>query len=780
MLKKIKIMKIITTLRKVHYLLICAMISIGAVAQTPCDTPLTPAISAINQVSAKVTWTLSNPVPTNGYQIEVRTSGSAGAGGAGFINSYIIPANANPANSFTITGLFPSTNYKVYLKALCTPTSSDWSLLAADFTTLALAAPVVAEATNIGFNAAVARWETSLGAGLYELQFSTVNPIPSNAPILSTTNIYRTLTGLSPNTDYYYHVRARRNVSSPPTAYSSQASFTTSTNTNTATFTSIGWVGQPVVGVDIVIDANYNTGSDEYGTTLLGRKLTINAGKTFTIASGTIVSLQQGIINNSTAASFVIESNGNLKQEIGTSSNIGSITVKRFSRNIFRLDYTMWSSPVVGQNLLSFSPQTTNNRFYSYNTLTNAYNTVLNPGSTTFMPGKAFLVRAPNTWPAYTSGAVGTKWEGVFVGQPTSGNVVATLQDGPDGNAGYNLVGNPYPGDVFIGEVLSASANVSNIEQTAWIWYRRNNATALTDPGSFYATVNGFGGAGVPPGSEAIDDYYISKVGQGFIVKTKKGQGKTLTFTNSYRMDAATDADDYNNIFIRSQQQQEIERHKLWLNLTNEEGVFSEVLLGFASDALDEKDKNDGEYIGDSPVALTSIIEDIAYTIQAKSLPFNASSEFALKVQVSTAGTYNIALRNTSGMFNELVDPLLVDMLTNTTTNLRTGSYSFASEVGSFADRFKVIFEETALGTVDNAVNENAVVVTNSNGVLGINAGSYMINAVEIYDLLGRRIHSKSNVDANTTTMSDLSINQQVILVKIFTDHGIVTKKVQF
>ena len=223
-----------------------------------------------------------------------------------------------------------------------------------------------------------------------------------------------------------------------------------------------------------------------------------------------------------------------------------------------------------------------------------------------------------------------------------------------------------------------------------------------------------------------------------------------------------------------------MERHKFYLTLTGGPGIGSEILLCYASNAINGVDSSDGKYIGDSPIALTSLIDNNSYVIQAKALPFQNTSEFALRFQTSVAASYTISLGDVTGMFTENVDPILVDMLTNTTTNLRNASYTFASEIGIYDTRFKIVFEETALGNVDVVADANAVVVMSKDNVLTINAGTYTINNVEIYDMLGRKIYSKSNVDSNTTSIADLKSQQQIILVQIATDHGVVTKKVQF
>ena len=91
---------------------------------------------------------------------------------------------------------------------------------------------------------------------------------------------------------------------------------------------------------------------------------------------------------------------------------------------------------MAGQNLKSFSPNTLDNRFYSYDSSQNLYSQV-NPSSTSFSPATGYLIRAPNTWTASTP----TTFNGVFTGVPNNGTITLT---GLTPNKFY-AVGNPYP-----------------------------------------------------------------------------------------------------------------------------------------------------------------------------------------------------------------------------------------------------------------------------------------------------------------------------------------------
>lgn len=752
-------MKKNTNFTKIGYVIVVFMLSIvGSWAQ--CNAPTNPTISAITTTGAQFSWTAAFPIPANGYLVEVRTSGAPGNADAGLKVSY---EENSSATSVTIGDLDPAVTYTAYIKSICLGLDESGYSNGVVFTTNPLGAPTALPATNPTSTSFTAKWIPLAGANNYQIQYAKNaafgNPVFSSfAGNVGSHLIYN----LESEVTYYYKVRARKNQGAWGPYSNTISVVTTNQGATEAIWENGEWTAQPTLAKAVIIRDDFNSAADQFGSSLQALSLTVDAGSTFTLASGTYARVNTTIVNNAGADNFIVESNANLYQYSAEVNNT-PITVNRESFPIYKLDYTMWSSPVEGQNLLDFSPATLPNRFYNYNVATNIFNVVPNVANQDFEMARGYLVRAPNNWPA-VSAAPATSFMGTFKGKAHNGPVTVDVLEG------FNMIGNPYPTDIsadgFIG--LNADNGVTGM----WFW-RRRNAPNSGASSSYYAVFNGFGGTSPEAYIEEPDG--IVKVGQGFLVDVKPNTGSDLKL--KFNKDIKVE-DIYSNNFYRSTEP--VERHKLWLNLTNTDGVFSQALMGFASNAEDGVEKNDARYIADAQVALTSLLDNKGYSIQAKALPFDVSDEFALRMQTDVAGTFTITLSKVFGMFDGLVDPLLVDTMTNTTTNLSNTSYTFTTEAGINDTRFKIVFQETALSTVDNAVNANAVIAINNNGVLNINAGSYIIKAVEIYDLLGRRIYTASNVDATMTSISNVNAKQQVILVKIATDHGTVTKKVQF
>jgi hypothetical protein len=536
------------------------------------------------------------------------------------------------------------------------------------------------------------------------------------------------------------------------------------TYTVAATWNGATWSNTtgPDSTIEAVITGNYVTTSKGGFT---AKKLTINPGGALTINSGTNVTVKNEVINNAASNGLVIENNANLIQQ-NNSTNTGLITVKRNSSALFRLDYTLWSSPVTGtQTLAAFSPMTSQspNRFYTYNSATNLYTNIL--PSLPFVSGKGYLIRMPNTDSTinYDAGTATLSFPGIFTGIPTNGDVAATLNY-TDSTHKYNLVGNPYPStlsaDAFI------TANTENIESTLYFWRKTNGAS-----GSAYATYNLTGTtvtAAATPSSSVPNG--IIQVGQGFIVGAKTATTVPAFFTNTMRVG------NNGNQFFRTKA---VEKNRLWLNLTNPSGAFSQMLVGYLTNATQGFDEGiDGKYINDSPIALTSNINNEEYTIQGRSLPFNPSDVVALNFKTDVAGDYTIALDHFDGLFAAGQDVYLLDGKTGTETDLKATTYTFTATAGTENTRFSLKYQKT-LKVEAPAFNENSVTVYRNKGTLYANSGELVMTNIKVFDIQGRLIVEQKNIRTTTATMNNLKASKQVLIVKISgEDNQVVTKKV--
>lgn len=526
--------------------------------------------------------------------------------------------------------------------------------------------------------------------------------------------------------------------------------------------------GTPTSSLDAIIAGNYSTGVAAPQGEFTAKSLTVSSG-IFTVASGTSVTVENAISNNAGANNFIVENGANLIQANAV-ANTGSIKVKRNSNPLYRFDYTLWSSPVIGQNLKAFSSATLSNRFYTYNTATGTngdYEAVFptqNEGTYSFDAGKGYLIRTPDTHPAYVEGNPGTAINAEFAGVPYNQSVNVALSNA---NTGFNLVGNPYPSAISIAQLFSA--NTDAIDGTVWFWRKRNGAS-----GSGYATSTGLGVTSAQPEAAALNPNGVISAGQGFFVKVKSGATQnTLNFSNALRSTTG-------GSFFRNSNA-EVERHRIWLNLSNGTEIVGQTLLGYMEGATSGIDYGiEGSYFNDSPVAFTSYIENKEFAIQGRSLPFTSDDVVPMNFKTDVAGNYTVSIDHVDGLFAGSQEVFLKDNVTSQLHNLKTGAYSFASDAGIFNNRFEIVYR-AALGVKVPSISSNNIVVYKQNGSLVINSGNYMMENIELYDMSGRLIYTKNNIDAAAAIITNLPIANQVLVVKITTaENGTANKKIVY
>ncbi|NDI98744.1 T9SS sorting signal type C domain-containing protein [Flavobacterium sp. LaA7.5] len=583
------------------------------------------------------------------------------------------------------------------------------------------------------------------------------------------------VTGLNEFTTYYYRVRA----------YSTNS---TSVNSNTTAVTtkpaSIVWNGTqwtpsqypdttPVVidtTIDAFIEGDYNTATDG---SFEVKTLTVNSGLVV-VAEGTSITVADEIVNNNGAENFIVENNANVIQ-LNEATNVGEITVQKLSSPLYRLDYTLWSSPVRGQNLQGFSPETLANRFYDYNEATDLFGAI-DPEMNDFEEGLGYLIRMPNDHPAFVdSGTPGTAWMGTFVGVPYNGTVTVPMETAFNG---YNLVGNPYPSPINIHDFYEANTGILNGSSALYFWRKRNDPDATT-----YATVtmaaytanNQTGGWGDTGSGTFVGDPsdWVINPGQGFFVQASGG---VLTFNNTMR------ADVNNGQFFRmSPQDNELDISRWWLNLTGNSGEFSQMAVAYSDVTTDGLDYGwDGKALtNDGLVKVYSTLQENRLAIQARA-SFADTDAVTLGYSVTEAGSYTLSLDHTDGLFLEGQDIFLTDNLTGETVNLRDIDYMFTSEAGVFEDRFMVTYNFAPLSNPELELNNNNVMVFSKDEVITVTSGNLEMADVTIYDVRGRLLFTQSGINASQLVINTLQSQQQMLIVKVTTDKGTVSKKIVF
>ncbi|MCG2610582.1 T9SS sorting signal type C domain-containing protein [Flavobacterium sp. SM15] len=513
----------------------------------------------------------------------------------------------------------------------------------------------------------------------------------------------------------------------------------------------------PLAGSDVIINSGTVIVS---GVNALANTIALNGTATLTINSGNNISVTNAV-NVAVGASFTLQNNANLLQ-VNNVVNSGKITVNRQSSSLMRLDYTLWSSPVATQNLLSFSPQTVTTRFYTYNSATNVYAAIV-PSTNSFQLAKGYLIRMPDNHPTTP-----TKWNGLFNGVPNNGNVTFSAYNGGAGFR-FNAIGNPYPSPVNM--VSFVNGNSTNITGTLYFWRKTNNAA--TDPGYCTWTTAGFVGNGE---TQVVDPNGILRTGQGFLVEMI-GSATSVNFTNSMRA-----ADNANQFFRTSSENAELSGDRIWLGVENTSGANNQMLVGYFPSATLGMDYGiDGKSIEDAQVSLTMDVSGTNCIIQGRPA-FDANDSVPLRLKTAYNGAHIISLDRYDGVFSGSQQIFLKDNLTNMVHDLKTSAYSFTSNAGTFADRFELVYQNTTLNTLQNDFNENQLVIyKEACQNLIIASNGMLLDKVEIFDARGRSLVNKSAINDKELRLSNLVIANQVLLIKAIAQNGaIVYKKVVF
>ena len=437
---------------------------------------------------------------------------------------------------------------------------------------------------------------------------------------------------------------------------------------------------------------------------------------------------------------------------------------------MFKYDYTYWSSPVYPQNLLAVSPISPTNLFLTFGA---AWQYVANPSTTIMIPSKGYAIRAPfyfNVGPLPPA----TVYQAPFSGVPNNGDLSIGILGGV---SQMNLLGNPYPSALFADDFITANPNVGG---TLYFWTHNTPINAgqyaLNGDYASYNLSGGLAATNAGSGNTSQPLGYVAS-GQGFFVKGLTNA--SAVFNNTMRR-AGNNAQFYRP--ATSVATNDLERHRYWLNITNTEGAFKQALVAYIETATLGLDRLfDGELVaGANVISLYTKVGTEKLSIQGRPLPFEVSDLVPLSYKSTIASTYTISMPQYDGLFTTQ-HVYLEDKLLNSIHDLTLNPYTFATEIGTFDDRFVLRYTTQTLGVNNPIFNDNTVIVYKNEQGLFVNAGNEIMKTVTIYDIRGRLIAIQKQVGKSTTVFTNLPTAQQVLLVKIEGENGgTVTKKVVF
>ncbi|MFV5690516.1 T9SS sorting signal type C domain-containing protein [Flavobacterium sp. LT1R49] len=493
----------------------------------------------------------------------------------------------------------------------------------------------------------------------------------------------------------------------------------------------------------------------------------ISAGNTVTIPNGNTLGL---IFDYSGLGTLVFENNASLYQSDDQIINTGSIRIKRQTTPILKTDYTYWSSPVLNQKLIDVSPNTLSDKFYSFDAITNKWHNVV-PTSVMGL-GTGYIIRGPESFSTINRAT----YEAVFTGVPNNGIVSVPITS----ISTSNLIGNPYPSAIDADVFITTNAGIT--DGTIYLWTHNTAITNNVYTSDDYAVYNLSGGIGTSAAlklgvNNTKPDGKIAS-GQAFFVTSINGSGAAV-FNNSMRV-IGNNTNFFKSNSIKKYKGLNIEKDRIWLNLSNSRGAFKQTLIGYIEGATNDYDTSfDGEsFDGNVYIDFYSINQDKNLVIQGRALPFRQTDIVPLGYSTTIEGVFTINIDAVDGLLSSQ-SIFVEDKLNNTIFDLKSGSYMFNTKIGTFNNRFVLRYTDKTLATNEFEIVNNSVLVSNKNKQIQVKSASQIIDKVIIYDLSGRKIYQKNNVNDVEFSVFNLVSSQQILLLKIvFKNTKTVVKKI--
>jgi hypothetical protein len=511
-------------------------------------------------------------------------------------------------------------------------------------------------------------------------------------------------------------------------------------------------------GSNLVVNSSQTLSSD-----LTVCSCTVNANYTLTVPKDVTLTVDENI-NVADGGKLLVLDGGSLLQT-STSKTMftGNSTAFEIQRttSVRRYDLTYWSMPVTkaGFKMKDLSPDTLGDKYFYYDPVAADWIIDYNGATHNMELGRGYNIRGPQTNDITTP----SDFTAVFKGTPNNGNYAPPVVAGA-----WNLIGNPYPSAISADTFLGNNAGIG----TLYFWAHTN--LPVNNGTDKYYSYNDDFIAYNSLGSNGDFDGYITAA-QGFFVKIP-ATTTALNYNNDQREAGK------NTKFFKTAKSS-IEKHRMWLKITNDTGVVKQILVGYAQGATNTTDVNfDAVSMASSgSLDFYSINNAKKLVIQARALPFVKSDIITFGYMVATKGEYTFSIDHADGMFNEDQEVFLQDKTTGKITNLRLANYKFTSEAGTFNSRFVIRYVDTTLGTDDFDSLENSVLVSVKSKIVNVKSSTENISEVQIYNIGGQTLYTKNKIDSNELQISNLQAGNQVLLVKVILENGaVVTKKIIF
>jgi len=508
--------------------------------------------------------------------------------------------------------------------------------------------------------------------------------------------------------------------------------------------------------------------------------------------------LAGNILKNDNNTHFIIQDDASFVQtkngaDTNTGVNNSTFEIHKTTTPYVMYDYTYWSSPVNSAAIGTVFSANNPNYIYSFTTAnfsddnngaypqnTGAADSYDDTGddwnleSGTMTKGKGYIVMGSGATFPVTAPTLATSTQSVVFENSTVNNGIIPINvsldlynttngSGNSFNKNDNLVGNPYPSAISASKFLTANPNLGG---TIYFWTHDTAiSTGVVGPNYYnftnddYATWNSSGGIAAHVGSPAPTGNIASC--QGFFV--------TATVAEQIHFDNDMRVINSNNLFYRPQ-------NRIWLDFTNNNGLFRQILIGFFDDATDDKDRLfDGLRLENGTNwDFYSQLNNEKMAIQGLA-NFSTEKTIPLGVEIIQTGNFEISINHLEGYLEE-TSVYLKDNLLNITHDLKVSNYQvFINTTGNIDNRFELVFQRNTLNTDNITVNQSVFISNTPDDLIKVNATNKIKN-IKAYDILGKLIIDNNYSSKELLIQSNINTGT-VLLFKITLENGSILKK---
>ena len=423
----------------------------------------------------------------------------------------------------------------------------------------------------------------------------------------------------------------------------------------------------------------------------------------------------------------------------------GMVKIEKKAHDIKAYDYIYWSSPAENVLLAEAFSDAALNSFYTFDTSSfidldqnglDDDHRAWKKAAGIMIAGTGYTAMAPATF-SYPDEFIAT-----FYGSPHNGVIYKKIElqsSALNNSQDWNLIGNPYPSAIDAEKLLMEDNNKALVNPSLYFW-THNSSPSKDETGHYkysssdYAMYTlGTGGIMAQSGGK-IPTKHIPSC-QGFFIEAKAGGN--LIFNNQMRTITG------NHYFFKENTSKKND-YKIWLNLKNEFGAFSQILIGFIDGASPLYEPfYDGQRIkANKYINLYSLAGEHQLAIQGTSkfdkgmavdIGFDNSIEEPVRLtfQIEKLG---------SSFTNQSI--YLLDKRFNKLHDLSKNDYTFnIDEKGENNHRFQLVFQPQKINNDDHFIHQSPFSwYMNNKSLILYSKGDSVFEKIQIFDLNGREI----------------------------------------